>query len=208
MPSANLYFDKIDIKRYLHKLEDCRKCELACSEIINGILRREKKPGECAALSESEIHALEVVFNAETILPEVPLLTHPRPGTLGLVEINNPGPVSPVLITGNNEYTQLVLMALFSTTRASFHILFVDTLGNTVDMAIIYNTFEPKKIRQALQESGLNSKMVKKELIIPGVAESIADKIGEATGWSIKVGPVCAGELPLFFSEIWLPPKS
>ncbi|MFH1148718.1 MAG: hypothetical protein V1736_13570 [Pseudomonadota bacterium] len=199
--------DTIDIRKYFHLRQDCDKCGFSCNEVINSIITRKRKPAECAALSESEATALDTVLKAESILPEVPLLTHPRPGTIGLVEINNPTPVSPVLLSGNNEYTQLVLMELFSTTSASFYLLFTDTHGNTVDMAIIYNTFDPKRIRKALEEACMENRVINKELIIPGVAAGMAEEIRESTGWNIRVGPICGAELPLFFSNIWFPPQ-
>jgi CO dehydrogenase/acetyl-CoA synthase gamma subunit (corrinoid Fe-S protein) len=43
-------------------------------------------------------------------------------------------------------------------------------------------------------------------LIIPGLAASLAQPLGAATGWEIRVGPICALELPLYFGDYWLPP--
>jgi len=138
----------------------------------------------------------------------VPLLTHPRPGFSGIVELNEPGPASPVLVSGNNEYTEQVLMTVLGTTVCPFFALFVNTDGNTVDMAMIYKTLTAGRISSALKETGLEEKVTAKELIIPGLAASLKNDIEKSTGWSVRVGPVCAAELPLFLSEIWIPPQT
>lgn len=131
---------------------------------------------------------------------------HPRPGFSGLIELNNPGPDSLVLVSGNNEYTEEVLMTVLGTTICPFFVLFVNTEGNTVDMAMIYQTLTAERIHRGIGEADLEKKMTARELVIPGLAASLKSDIERLTGWSARVGPVCAAELPLFLSEIWVPP--
>jgi CO dehydrogenase/acetyl-CoA synthase gamma subunit (corrinoid Fe-S protein) len=122
------------------------------------------------------------------------------------MELNDPSPDSLVLISGNNEYTEQVLMAVLGTTVCPFFVLFADTDGNTVDMAMIYQTLTAERIRDSLIQSGLGEKSTGKVLVIPGLAVSLKADIEALTGWTVSVGPVCAAELPLFLSEIWVPP--
>lgn len=139
--------------------------------------------------------------------PEVPLLTHPRPSFIGLLELNNPNDTSLVIISGNNEYTEQVLMTVLGTTKCPFFVIFLDTDGNTIDMAMIYQTLTAERVRNGLKETDIKEKVNSKELIIPGLAASLKPDIEKLTGWRVRVGPVCAAELPLFLSELWIPPE-
>jgi CO dehydrogenase/acetyl-CoA synthase gamma subunit (corrinoid Fe-S protein) len=136
----------------------------------------------------------------------VPLLTHPRPGFTGLVDLNEPGPASLVLVSGNNEYTEQVLMTVLGTTICPFFVLFVDTDGNTVDMSMVYRTLTAGRILKALKGASIEEKVTGREIIIPGLAAPLKHDIERLTGWGVRVGPECAAELPLFLSEIWVPP--
>jgi len=44
--------------------------------------------------------------------------------------------------------------------------------------------------------------------MIPGLASSLRKDIERLTGWKVRVGPMCAAELPLFLSEIWIAPET
>ena len=149
---------------------------------------------------------MEVVLSLENILPPVEITQHPVKGGLGLHEINQPNPGSPVLVTGNAAATQEVIMAIVSTTTAPLWLLFIDCLGHTVDMAIIYKTFTPEKLLQSIEENNLAAQVKHRELILPGAAAPLKKDMESKTGWKIKVGPYCAGELPLFMGEFWKRP--
>jgi CO dehydrogenase/acetyl-CoA synthase gamma subunit (corrinoid Fe-S protein) len=207
MPSADLYADKIDFQRYLSQTE-CLECGYpSCEAFIAAIKTGKAKTRDCAFISRNKLHAFGAIERIKTIWPEVPLLTHPRPGYAGLLELNNPGPDSLLLISGNNEYTEDVLMTVLGTTVCPFFVLFVDTDGNTVDMSMIYQTLTAERILKAIKETGMEEKGIGRELIIPGLAVSLRPDIERLTGWSVRVGPECAAELPLFLSEIWIPPE-
>src|SRR3990172_2744410 len=85
--------------------------------------------------------------------PEVPLLVHPRPSMVGLVELNKPDSETLVLVSGNNEYTEQVLMTVLGTTISPFYAVFVDTDGSTVDMAMIYQTLTAEGISSAVKQT-------------------------------------------------------
>jgi CO dehydrogenase/acetyl-CoA synthase gamma subunit (corrinoid Fe-S protein) len=206
MASADLYLDKIDFLRYLKKI-DCAECGIAsCEEFINAIKKGMKIPQDCPFLSNNEAYAFEVALKAKDLWPEVPLLTHPRPSLKGLVEINNPNSESLVLISGNNDYTEQVLLTTLGTTISPFFVLFVDTDGSTVDMSMIYHILTAERIHKAIKDTDIQEKAKKREMIIPGFASSLMEDIEKLTGWHVTVGPVCVAELPLFLSEMWTLP--
>ncbi len=207
MASANLYLETINFLRYFNKT-DCIECGFkTCEEFIDALRKGIKKPQDCSSISRNKAYALEVVQKIKDLWPEVPLLTHPRPSSIGLVELNKPNSESLILITGNNKYTEQVLMTVLGTTICPFFVIFVDTDGNTVDMAMIYRTLTAERIHNALKETGIEQKVARKELIIPGLAYSLKEDIEKLTEWSVRVGPLCAAELPLSLSEIWIPPR-
>jgi len=179
----------------------------SCEEFITAIKTGTKKPQDCSFISRNKAYALEAVQKMSDLWPEVPLLTHPRPSFIGLLELNNPNDTSLVIISGNNEYTEQVLMTVLGTTKCPFFVIFLDTDGNTIDMAMIYQTLTAERVRNGLKETDIKEKVNSKELIIPGLAASLKPDIEKLTGWRVRVGPVCAAELPLFLSELWIPPE-
>jgi CO dehydrogenase/acetyl-CoA synthase gamma subunit (corrinoid Fe-S protein) len=207
MAFADLYLDKVDFLKYLNK-NDCAQCGVeSCKEFIQALRKRAKRPQDCPFLNKNETYAFEVALKISDSWPDVPLLMHPRPSLVGLIELNKPNPESLVLISGNNEYTEQILMTVLGTTTTPFFVVFVDTDGNTVDMAVIYQTMTPERIYMALKETGIEEKLYRKELIIPGFTLPLSKEIELWTRWKVITGPICAAELPLFLSDMWLPPE-
>ena len=81
-------------------------------------------------------------------------------------------------------------------------------MGDTLDMALIYERFTPNRVKAALEEVNLAQKVQHRTLIIPGLAAALSKSLAEATGWQIRVGPICALELPLYFGAYWQPPRA
>jgi CO dehydrogenase/acetyl-CoA synthase gamma subunit (corrinoid Fe-S protein) len=205
LSNADLYINKIDFSRYLNQ-NDCDRCGFSsCDSFIDAIKRGEKLPQECSFIGRNKAYAFEAVRKIGESWPEVPLLTHPRPAFTGLVELNQPDERSLMLISGNNEYTEQVLLTVLGTTVCPFYVLFVDTDGNTVDMAMIYKTLTAERIRNALKINDLEEKVTTREILLPGLASSIKSETETLTGWKVGLGPVCAAELPLFLADIWIP---
>ena len=206
MSTANLYLDRIDFHRYLNQ-QECAKCIFrSCEDFVGAVMRGEASSDMCSFMRMNRAYAFEAVKQIEAAWPDVPLLTHPMPASTGLVELNQPDDRSLVLVSGNNEFTEQVLLTVLSTTICPFYLLFVDTDGNTVDMAMIYKTLTAERIHNSLTTTGMENKVIAKDIIIPGLASSLKNEIETLTGWNVRVGPVCAAELPLFLSEIWIPP--
>jgi len=205
--SANLYLEKINYLRYLNQT-DCIGCGFnSCDEFIDAIRNDIKKLHDCNFVNRNKAYAFEAINKIKDLWPAVPLLTHPRPSFVGLVELNKPNTESIVLISGNNEYTEQILMTVLGTTICPFFVIFIDTDGNTVDMSMIYQTLTAERIHKVLKETGIEGKARTRELIIPGLASPLKEDIEKSAGWKVRVGPICAAEIPLFLSEIWIPPE-
>jgi len=206
LPSADLYFEKINFSKYFGQA-DCNQCGFpSCDSFLEALKSGESTLHQCSFILRNQAYAFQTVNRMKDAWPEVPLLVHPRPGYTGLIELNNPNQDSIVLITGNNEYTEQILIAVLETTICPFYVLCVNTEGNTVDMSMVYKTLTARRIREALEGEGTGIKAQNKEMIIPGLASSLRDEIERLTGWNVRVGPECAAELPLFLSDIWIPP--
>jgi CO dehydrogenase/acetyl-CoA synthase gamma subunit (corrinoid Fe-S protein) len=205
--SADVYLDTIDFLKYL-KRTDCTQCGIkSCEEFVDALKKNLRKPRDCPFLNKNEVHAFKVALEAKDMWTDVPLLTHPRPSLVGLAEINNPRTDSLVLISGNNDYTEQVFLTVLGTTISPFFVIFVDTDGSTVDMAMIYQILTADRIAKALKDTAIEEKARKRKMIIPGFASPLKAKVEELTGWQVEVGPTCVAELPLFLSEIWTPPE-
>ncbi|NWF98687.1 MAG: hypothetical protein HXY52_07125 [Nitrospirae bacterium] len=206
MSSADLYINSIDIKKYLDESE-CLKCGFSsCNDFIESVKEGKANIEECKFIGKNRLNAFKALKKIEINWPEVPLITFPRPAYTGLIELNNPDEKSIILITGNNEFTEQVVLTVLGTTACPFYVLFVDTDGNTIDMSMIYNTFNAERVLDALEKTGLLNVSSEKNIIIPGLAHSIENEIKKLTRFNVKTGPVCVAELPLLLSDIWIPP--
>ncbi len=202
---ADAYVDRIDFLKYL-PLTDCAACGVeTCGEFLECLKREEKSPGDCPRIPESLYPGFDLALEADKMLPKFSCVTDPRPGPIGVVEINCPDVDSPILVSGNHVHTQNVITAVLGTTRSPFYLLFSDTKGSTVDMAVIYETLTAEQIREALETSGISGEVFGHPIIMPGLAEAVSAQLHEATGWHVITGPVCAAELPLFLADRWLP---
>jgi CO dehydrogenase/acetyl-CoA synthase gamma subunit (corrinoid Fe-S protein) len=202
---ADAYLDRIDFLRYLPQT-DCGACGVkTCEAFVYALKRGEKRTPDCPAMSKSLYHPFQIALEADHTLPKFSCVMDPRPGPIGLVEINRPREESPLLISGNHVHTQDVLLSILSTTSSPFLLLFSDTKGNTVDMAVIFETLTAKQIRKDVQTSDILERISNKEVIIPGLAIAVGHELRQSTDWNIIVGPICAAELPLFLADRWLP---
>ena len=99
-----------------------------------------------------------------------------------------------------------MLTGLLALTVSPFYLLQVDTRGDTADMAMIYRSFTPQRLDQALETHRLAARLSHRDLIIPGVVAPMKEELaGYLTGWQIRPGPICAAELPLFLGADWQP---
>jgi len=203
---ANLYIDKIELAPYLAKEECGAPGVQDCREFIAALKEGRLRPEDCPGLPPAKRYALSLALRAKEILPPVPSLELPRPVAPDLFEINEPDAASPVLVSGNSEFTLTVLTGLLALTVSPLYLLLVDCRGDTVDMAMIYRSFTPQRLDQSLTANNLAGKVNHRRLIIPGVLAPLKEELVTYTGWEVRPGPICAGELPLFMGEKWQPP--
>lgn len=207
MLTADLYLDRIDLEKYLTR-EECDaagakdSAELAF-RLKEGLLR----PQDCPAFKPQKRYTLSLALRANEVLPPVQSLELPRPVAAELFEINEPTREAPVLVTGNSEFTLTVITALLATTVSPFFLLLVDCRGDTVDMAMVYESFTAERLKRGLTAHNLAAKVNNSRLIIPGWCAPLRDGLARETGWEIVVGPICAAELPLFLGQYWRPPE-
>ncbi len=203
MKDADLYLDEIDLGRYLTS-EECKKCGAdSCKELVEELKQRGGNLAELLDVLPERAATLRAAADAQQGLPLVPMSPNPRPGPPGLTPLNNPADDAPILITGNNVFTQEVLMAVLASTSMPLYLLSSDTRGDSLDMAVILNTFTADTVKNALDAEGLSESAGASPLLLPGRAADLADPIRVATGRQVDVGPVCAAELPLFYGEAW-----
>jgi len=205
---ADLYVDRIDLAPHLTPAE-CRGVPgvADCVQLAEALKAGRLRPEDCPNLSPARRYALSLALQAKEILPPVQSLELPRPVPPDLFEINDPGPEAPVLVTGNSEFTLTVLTGVLVLTVSPCYLLLVDCRGDTVDMAMVYRSFSPQRLDQALEEHHLAARLRHRELILPGVLAPLREELAAYTGWDLKVGPICAAELPLFLGEeLWQPP--
>ncbi len=206
MPPADLYLLRLQWLPYLAP-EECRAAGAdSCEDFLARLQNQSLQLKDCPGLSSSKRYALQLALQGVDLVPPVEAMALPQPTRPGLHEINAPGPQAPVLVSGNSEITLTVLSAVLATTVSPFYLLLVDTLGDTLDMAMIYERFTPAKVTVALQEEQLVDKVQHRTLIIPGLAATLEQPLTAATDWKIRVGPICALELPLYFGDYWQPP--
>jgi acetyl-CoA decarbonylase/synthase complex subunit gamma len=200
---ADLYLNRIDLGRYVG-MDTCQVCRVESFQMLIDRLRSGRlRAGLCPHWPPERVEAFRVAVNAGKILPTIPSLETPRPTEAGLLELNDPGSESPVLITGNSRLTHDVLLAVLSTTTAPIWLMSVDTAGHTVDMSLVYRTLTAEAVADALHAMNERSDGFSGRIVLPGLAEDLAVPLSERLGRSVEVGPVCAAELPLFFGSDW-----
>ncbi len=206
MLKADLYIDRIELAPYFAP-EECRGAGAAgCPEFLRALKEGRLRPEDCPNLSPAKRYALSLALKAREVLPAVQSLELPRPVPPDLFEINEPDAGSPLLVTGNSEFTLSVLTGLLSLTVSPFYLLVVDCRGDTVDMSMIYRSFTPQRLDQGLTAHRLAARLKDRRLILPGVLAPLKEELAHYTGWEITVGPICAAELPLFLGDRWQPP--
>lgn len=206
MLNANLYVDRIDLARYLTPEEVRQSGARDTRDLADRLQQGTLSLSDCSFFSPVKRYTLSLALHAAEVLPSVQSLELPRPVPPDLFELNEPGPDAPVIVTGNSEFTLIVISGILATTVSPFYLLLVDCRGDTVDMAMVFRSFTPQRLTQSLDVHRLAERLAHRRLILPGVLGPLKEELAAYTGWDIQVGPICAAELPLFLGEAWQPP--
>jgi len=145
-------------------------------------------------------------FTGESVFPllleRLNIFTDPqRPMTQeeGIYEIGNPDENSPVLVTTNFALTYFIVSGEIEGSKVPSWLLVKDSEGLSVMTAWAAGKFSGDDVGMFVKKSGIENKIKKKELIIPGYAAAIAGDVEEELpGWTITVGPREAAHIPAF----------
>ncbi len=145
-------------------------------------------------------------FAGETLFPllleRLNIYTDPqRPMTVtqGIYEIGKPDADSPVLVTTNFALTYFIVSGEVEGSKIPCWLLIKDSEGLSVMTAWAAGKFAGDDVGIFVKKSGIEEKISKKEIIIPGYAAAIAgDMEEELPGWTVTVGPREAAHIPGF----------
>ncbi len=154
-------------------------------------------------------------FRGDSLFPllveRLNIFTDPqRPMTVteGIYEINSPDENSPVLITTNFSLTYFIVSGEIEGSRVPSWLLIMDTEGLSVMTAWAAGKFSGDLIAAFVKRCGIENKVAKKRLIIPGYAAAVAGELEEELpDWEIIVGPRDAALIPKFLRELGYQPR-
>jgi acetyl-CoA decarbonylase/synthase complex subunit gamma len=130
--------------------------------------------------------------------PQKPIQVQP-----GLYEINNPTAASPVLITTNFSITYFSVANEVESAGLPAWLLVTDAEGLSVLTAWAAGKFDAERIAKAVKASGVEGKIAKKRICIPGQTAVLSGELEEELpGWEIKVGPREAVDLPGYMKMV------
>jgi acetyl-CoA decarbonylase/synthase, CODH/ACS complex subunit gamma len=122
--------------------------------------------------------------------------------TPGIYEINDPTPDAPLMVTTNFSITYFSVANEIEGAGLPAWLLVTDAEGMSVLTAWAAGKFDGERIAKAVKEFNAADKISNKTIILPGhVAVLSGDLEEELPGWTIKVGPREAVDIPTFMKE-------
>jgi acetyl-CoA decarbonylase/synthase complex subunit gamma len=147
-----------------------------------------------------------------SLLPNVVLrqniYTDPRKAVAvepGLKAIGTPDENSPVFFTTNFALTYYTVASDIENSKINAYLIVVDTEGMSVDSGVAGRKLTAEKVADAIKDTGIESKVKHRKLVIPGKASRISGEIEELSGWKVQVGPRDSSEIPKYLQEKWQP---
>lgn len=129
--------------------------------------------------------------------PQVPMQVEQK-----IYKIGEPNPESPLMITTNFSLTYFIVSGEIENSRVPGYLAVMDCEGLSVLTAWAAGKFTASKIAQFIKESGVESNIKHRELIIPGYVSILSGAIEDKLeGWKITVGPREANGLPAFLKS-------
>lgn len=130
--------------------------------------------------------------------PQRPLATTP-----GIYEINNPDENSPVLITTNFSLTYFIVSGEIESSKRPSYLLIMDTEGLSVLTAWAAGKFGADLMSVFIKKSGIEDKVKRRRLILPGYSASESGGIEEELpDWEILVGPREGSHIPAYLRNL------
>ncbi|MEF9427068.1 MAG: hypothetical protein L0956_07810, partial [Candidatus Mariimomonas ferrooxydans] len=129
--------------------------------------------------------------------PQVPMQVEQK-----IYKIGEPTADSPLLITTNFSLTYFIVSGEVENSKVPSWLAVMDCEGLSVLTAWAAGKFTASKIAQFIKESGTESQIGDKELIIPGQVAILSGALEEKLeGWKITVGPREANAIPSFLQN-------
>ncbi|MEM0232992.1 MAG: acetyl-CoA decarbonylase/synthase complex subunit gamma [Candidatus Nezhaarchaeales archaeon] len=130
--------------------------------------------------------------------PRVPPSVKP-----GVYEIGKPTDVSPVFATGNFALTYFLVRGDIENAKIDAYLVVADSEGLSVESSVAGRRLTADKFAEAIKSSGLNQKLKKKVLVIPGRAARLSGELEELlSGWKVLVGPRDSSAIPEFVEKV------
>jgi acetyl-CoA decarbonylase/synthase complex subunit gamma len=123
----------------------------------------------------------------------------------GLKEFGTPGENSPVFFTTNFALTYYTVASDIENSKINAYLIVVEAEGSAVDSGVAGRKLTAEKVADAIKETGIESKVKHRKIIIPGKASRISGEIEELSGWKVQVGPRDSSEIPKYLQEKWQP---
>ncbi|MCS7139829.1 MAG: acetyl-CoA decarbonylase/synthase complex subunit gamma [Candidatus Nezhaarchaeota archaeon] len=130
--------------------------------------------------------------------PRVPPSVKP-----GLYEIGKPTDTSPVFATGNFALTYFLVRGDIENAKVDAYLVVADSEGLSVESSVAGRRLTAEKFAEAIKSSGLDGKLKKKVLVIPGRAARLSGELEELLpGWKVIVGPRDSSNIPEFIEKV------
>ena len=111
---------------------------------------------------------------------------------------------SPVLITTNFSLTYFSVSGEVEGAGMPAWLLVADSDGQSVLTAWAAGKFDAEKIAKTVKDSGIESRISHKKLVIPGHVAGLSGEVEEELpGWQIMVGPRDAVDIPNYLKNVW-----
>jgi acetyl-CoA decarbonylase/synthase complex subunit gamma len=150
-------------------------------------------------LEAAAVYALLTLRQNVYTDPQKPIQVEPK-----LYEVGSAGPDSPVLITTNFSLTYFSVSGEVEGAGVPAWLLVADSDGQSVLTAWAAGKFDAEKIAKTVKDSGIESRISHKKLVIPGHVAGLSGEVEEELpGWQIMVGPRDAVDIPNYLKNVW-----
>ncbi len=130
--------------------------------------------------------------------PQKPIQVEPK-----VYEIGEPGPESPVFCTTNFSLTYFIVSGELENAGISCYLAIPECEGFSVLTAWAAGKFSGASIAKFIKESGLEERLTRKRIVIPGYVSQISGELEDGLpGWQVLVGPQEAADLEQFIKTV------
>lgn len=158
----------------------------------------------------------EFIFFEENILPAKYLRCHPvktfletllrlfpYPAPIALYKISKPANTSPVLVTGNYDLTVRKVISSLHSKNIECWLLVCNSRGINIWCSSLANHFRTADIIEAINLTGLSSKVNHQKLILPQLCASNVStgQIKKETGFISQFGPLSIGNISRYLQD-------